>query len=163
MYDRRIVSPRRPALVRIAGLALAGGCAPAPQPTAIPKSEPATVSAPTDSERCRDHGSVRRVEVAEGQTTALRDGLLVTYEGTMHDHYEDGTSDMILTLVFRGASETGAPLPSALTWMPSAVAHAGMHELPTGDCVRVADTASGSVVLEVAERAPSPALEPVVR
>lgn len=122
----------------------------------VPESEPAaTPPAPTDPERCRDHGSVRRVEVAEGQTTALRDGLLVTYEGTMHDHYDDGTSDMILQLVFQGASESGEPFPSALTWMPSAVANAGMHELPTGDCVRVAAILAETVVLEVAELPPA--------
>ena len=145
----------RPALLLIAGLALACGCAPRAQPSAVPEADPAaTALTPTDSERCRDHGPVRRVEVAQGQTTALRDGLLVTYEGTMHDHYDDGTSDVILQLVFQGASEGGEPLPSGLTWMPSAIANAGMHDLPTGDCVRIADIVGESVVLEVAERPP---------
>ena len=146
-----MVGTRHAALVRIAGVAVALGCAPATKPTVTPEGETAPPPASSRPDRCRDHGPIHRVEVAQGQTTPLRDGLLVTYEGTMHDHYQDGTSDMILQLVFQGASESGEPLPSALGWMPSAVANAGMHELPTGDCVRVADIAEASVVLEVAE------------
>lgn len=138
----------------IAAVAIACGCAPATEPTTEPTTAPAREPAapPVSSapDPCRDHGPAQRVAVAEGQTTPLRDGLLVTFEGTMHDHYDDGTSDMILQLVFQGASASGEPLPSALTWMPSAVANPPMHKLPTGDCVRVADIVGGGLVLEVA-------------
>jgi hypothetical protein len=136
--------------VRIAGLAIACGCAPASTPTAAPEVERASPTAAAEPERCRDHGPVERVEVARGRITSLRDGLLVTYEGTMHDHYDDGTSDMILQLVFRGTSVSGVALPSELTWMPSAVKDPAMHELPSGDCVRIAEIAAETVVLEVA-------------
>jgi hypothetical protein len=114
------------------------------QPTLIPPVQDA------QGDRCRVHGISERVEIARGETAVVQSKLAVTYVGSMHDNYEDGTTDEILEFRFQSISETGELSPSALTWMPSAFAPPQFHHLAINRCVKLVAPGRERVILEIA-------------
>jgi hypothetical protein len=125
------------------------GCASsrASEPRALPESRSEGASPAED--RCAAATASERVEVALGATVVAPSGIAVTYRGSSHDSYDDGRSDVLLELVFQGVLEDGTLSPSALTWMPSALAAPEWHYLPVGRCARVAQAGDQRVVVEL--------------
>lgn len=96
--------------------------------------------------RCQRASLPERVIIERGQTVESGSGLAISYIGSMHDSYEDGRTDEILELSFRGEATEGAEMK----WMPSAYAPPSPHYLPTHHCVTVVEAGFDEVVLEVA-------------
>jgi hypothetical protein len=93
---------------------------------------------------------VAKAEIAQGATARTALDIAVSYEGLEHDSFDDGRTDTIVRLTFRGVMEDGKLTPSALTWRPSALApprwvHLGSMPL----CVRVSDTSGDRVTVEL--------------
>lgn len=84
-----------------------------------------------------------------GKTAVTRDRLAVTFEGDLHDSYDDGRTDVLLRLVFQGVMDDGRLTPSAFSWMPSAFAKPEWAHLPVNACVRVVEAGAQRVVLEL--------------
>jgi hypothetical protein len=69
-------------------------------------------------------------------------GLAVRFEGSSHDSYDDGHSELVLKLVLWDAS-------GSTDWLPSAPSTPGFFPF-LGRCVRLVDGAEKRVVLEIA-------------
>ena len=75
-------------------------------------SEPASTedgsrAAPRDP-GCDDPSSAEVLVVKAGQTARTGFGIAVTYEGSEHDHYDDGGFDFIASFVFQGVMDDGS-------------------------------------------------------
>lgn len=146
-----------PGILAVA-VAVAVGCKTTPPPVPVvdrgaPQGEGTRPAEPVqDDARCGRHGPVHRVVLSPGQTAETPDGLLVTYEGSMHDQYEDGTTDELLVFRFQSlVAPDQRPSESALQWLPSAFAPPVFVYMSTGDCVRIVDVPAPRVTLEIAE------------
>lgn len=149
--------------VFIALAALIGCSAPPASPPASTSSVQAQAS-PTPSSSgsaaapdpgCTDQKGVEKIEIAQGATVRTSLDVAVTFDGSEHDNYEGGRTDLLVKLTFQGVLEDGKLTPSAFSWMPSLFAPPrwiNLGSMPL--CVRLSDASADRVTLEL-YRAPS--------
>jgi hypothetical protein len=129
-------SRRRPGLW--IGLFLGCGNTPPPAPPIAHHTTPAAPPAPVVDARCTGNLSPHREALVRGRPTEIAAfGKQATYHGQSHDHFDDGSTAIVLSLdVF------GEP------WLPDARDRA-FHAF--GDhCVRIVDSGDARLVLDVA-------------
>lgn len=127
-------SPTRPLLAPALGLLALAGCGNKSPPTPLPDPPPAVSVDP----RCEGTSSAHRETLVRGRVTDLTaSGLTAVFHGDSIDHFDDGSSAVVLQVeVF------GEP------WWPDArdqAFHAfGEH------CVRLVEVSAAQLVVEVA-------------
>jgi hypothetical protein len=103
------------------------------------------------SQECRRLDPPERVEVGFRQTVRTASKIAITFANQTHDSHDNGTSDVLLHLVFQGVDEGGNLTPSALTWTPSALARPEWTYVAIDRCVRIVEVGSQRVVLDVSK------------
>jgi hypothetical protein len=146
--------PRSPKTVVVVALALALSACGAPDaaPAGAPR-EPATDRTPTrdmpesratpPAGPCESAGPTEPIALASGGWFVSATGLGIRFDGSSHDSYDDGTTELLLSLAF------WSPGQRSSAWMPSAFAEP-RYEVMLGHCVRVREGSETRVVLEVA-------------
>jgi hypothetical protein len=149
------------ALVALVALVVLGACStqttngappveeprPTPEPVARAETRRTDVvpdePAPSTAGPCAGVTDPETLTLAQAGYFVSATGLGVRLEGASHDAYDDGTTDVLLTLTLW---QSGA---QSRSWMPSALA-APRYETFFDHCVRVREASETRVVLEVA-------------
>jgi hypothetical protein len=114
-----------------------GASSPEPEASDAPR-EPDAPPGP-----CAAVETTEQVTVPAGGWFVSATGLQVRFDGASHDSYEDGTTDLLLSLSFSAHGE------ASRSWLPSAFAEP-RWETMLGHCVRVREGSEARVVLDVA-------------
>lgn len=118
-------------------------------PAAAPSGSPAPAAQPTTGPCAAAAGRAERLELKAGEARTTKSGLTVTFHGTSHDSYADGTTDLLVSLSFSRGGQKATRLPSGLARQLS-------FEPLLGHCWRLADGGGDRVIIEIAPLAPQP-------
>lgn len=109
-----------------------------------PPPAPAAEAPGPGRRACIDANGGGRLEVPAGGSATTGTGFTVKFNGTSHDLYDDGTSDLLIHLKFLDGD--GQPISG---WTPSAFSKPAWVRF--GDyCVRLLEGSVEKVVLEIA-------------